>query len=396
MEIQNFSENEYGDIFGDGIQKNQEPVLNRTNFKAGSSQEADIFNTETTTLAVTETTTLDAVTETTTNEEVDILENGKKGRKPKYSFEDTSGYFEDRIKSGKFVAVEEEDDKGNKKLFIPKTPEEFDEVLDIQINYKVEEAKKNLEQSWLQSKSPAWQAVAKYAEMVDDPVEILPFIQGIRNYDSVSQLNENEIDEAERIVRIRLEQRGDTEELIDQQVEALKTTDKLVSTAKAYKPILLQEEQRNLQALMLRKQQEEQQYFSMVQEIEEKARKTLETPLFGKAKLKNEELQNVYDLIAYPTQETEGYGIYAEIDKLFDSRDFNTLAQIALLLKHKESFYNYITNNAVNATAANLQRKLRAVDDRQEGRNISDNNDDDETPRVTVSRNQYKPKFGRN
>lgn len=125
------------------------------------------------------------------------------GRKPKYDFTGMTGYFEDRIKSGKFVPIEEEDEKGNKTHFIPKTPEDFDEVIDIQVNYKFDQAKTELNKKWYETKSPAWQAVAKYAELVDDPTEIVPFLQGIQIIESVSDMNENEIDGAEKIIRTK-------------------------------------------------------------------------------------------------------------------------------------------------------------------------------------------------
>ena len=322
--------------------------------------------------------------------EVDILGNDKPT--PTAEIKDLTSYFQDRVKSGKFIAIEEEDAEGNKTPFIPKTPEEYDEVLELQINYRVEQAKKDLEKSWYDSKSPAWKVVSQYAELVDNPAELIPFIQGVQTIQSVANIDENEIDGAEQIVRARLLQRGDPEEIVNQQIEALKTTDKLVSTAKQYKPIILQQEQQVLARQMAEKQEEEKRYMQMVSELREAAIQELEKPIFGKTKLKQEEKALIYDLIGEPSQETQGYGIYNAIDNLFEKRDFNTLKQVALLLAKNDSFYNYLGANVANQTAVSLEKKLRLAGESK----TSSGKDYDEENRP-IQRNQYKtkPTFGR-
>jgi hypothetical protein len=307
---------------------------------------------------------------------------------------DLSTYYQDRIKSGKFVAIEDSDEKGNPIPFIPKTAEEYDEVLELQINYRLDQAKKDLQEKWYASKSPAWKVVGQFAELVDDPSQLIPFIQGVKTIQSVSNLNENEIDGAEQIVRTRLAQKGDPEEVIAQQVDALKTTDKLLATAKSYKPLMLQQEQINLKNMEKQKLQEEQQYHQLVSEIRESALKSIEAPLFGKTKLKQEEKAAIYDLIGEPAEETQGYGIYTVIDQLFDKRDFETLKEIALLLAKKDAFYGYLGTNVANQTAASLERKLRLAG---ESRSTSGNDFHEENRQPSVSRNQFKskPTFGR-
>lgn len=337
------------------------------------------------------------IVETTEEEkpqEVDIIEgNNKPGRKPKYAFEDAVGYFEDRLKTGKFVKITTTNEKGEEVDFIPRTPEEFDEVLDIQINHKLENEKKTLEQSWYSSKSPAWQAVAKYSEMVDDPAELVPFIQGVQNVQSVANMNEDEIDDAEKIVRIRMTQKGDSDDIIEEQIEVLKTTDKLISTAKKYKPLIINEEKQYLSQMQRAAQLEEQQRLSMYQTIRQKSIEAIEAPIFGKQKLKNEEKAIVFDLIGEPDPESKGYKIYTAIDSLFEKGDFDTLKKVALLLANPGSFLNYASVDARNTTAESLQRKLRVSTEKGSG-TVEELQDD--VPRV--NRTQYTsrtPKFGR-
>jgi hypothetical protein len=348
-----------------------------------------------------ETTTVSSSTEETTTvssstEETTTIPTGDpditRVEKTVTPITDLTSYFEDRIKTGKFIAVEQEDDKGNKTSFIPKTAEEYDEVLELQLNYRVDQAKKDLEKSWYESKSPAWKVISRYAELIDDPTQIIPFLQGVRTLQSVANLDENEIESAEQIVRVRLSQRGDPEEIVNGQIEALKTTDKLVSTAKQYKPIIIQEEQAQLASEMRQKEEENNNYLRMIGEIREAAIKELEQPIFGKTKLKQEEKADIYDLIGEPNSESQGYGIYSVIDSLFEKKDFKTLKEVAFLLKKRESFYNYLGNNVANQTAVSLEKKLRLAGNSHK----SSGNDYDEE-QVTIQRNQFKtkPTFGR-
>lgn len=329
--------------------------------------------------------------------EADIFEEkekGKPGRKPKNDFSDLAGYFENRLNSGKFVAIEEETSTGEKKKFIPTTPEEFDEVIDLQVNYQLEKKTKDLEESWYKSKSPAWQTVAKYAEMTDDPSEIVPFIQGIKQLQNVSEFDETTIDGAEAIVRMRLQQRGDGDDIINEQIEALKTTDKLINTATKYKPLILKEQENQLRQELYKKEQEEKEWNQLVNNIREGAIKSIEAPLFGKHKLKQEEKSAVFGMIGIPSAETKGYQIYTAIDKLFESGDFDTLKEVALLLTKKDSYIGYLSDVASTKTAETLQRKLRvATESSTKSSSQGQNLDDDEE--IVKRRTGYSGNFGR-
>lgn len=369
----------------------------RPTFGSEILKNPDIFTTSTTE----ETTLSSSTTEETTTSSSTTEETTETPQNPDITrvevvqapLKDLTGYFEDRVKSGKFIAVEQDDEKGNKVPFIPRTPDEYDEVLELQIDYRLNEAKKNMEKSWYDSKSPAWKVVSQYAELLDNPTEIIPFLQGVKNIQSVSNIDENTIEGAEQIVRTRLSQRGDPDEIIDQQVEALKTTDKLISTGKQYKPMIIQEEQVYLSNEMKQREQQERVYVTMVNELREAAVKEIEQPIFGKTKLKQEEKASIYDLIGEPNEESKGYGIYSAIDSLFEKKDFATLKELALLISQKDSFYKYLGNNVANQTAVSLEKKLRLSGESHK----SSGNDYDEEKINTIQRNQFKtkPTFGR-
>jgi hypothetical protein len=413
MEIQNMDTNAFADLFGGpNTQQQQSPGV-----KFGMEElSADILGDSTTTTEQTTaapTTTTDQTTQvplTTTEQttlvpgeeeikvEADILDGGKgpktgKEAPKKAEIQGLSEYFQQRMKEGKLVAVNDVDEKGNKVAFIPKTAEDFDEVIQIQVDHRIEKAKEEINNQWYTAKSPAWKAIAQYAEYVDDPTQLIPFLQGVRTIQSVAQINENEVDGAEQIVRTRMEQRGDPEEVITQQIEALKTTGTLVNTAKAYKPVIVQQEQHYLAQQVQQRKAEEQEYNALVNDIAMKAYASLEQPIFGKQKLKKEEQALVYDLIGQPSEEHQGYALYTAIDKLFDNRDFETLKQVALLVGKKDSFYSYLGADIATKTATGLQRKLQAAAESHTG---TANNYDEEKVQV-VNRTQFnkKVRFGR-
>ena len=393
--VQNVNPDMIFDIFG-GQDGSQNQLAQNVTPKFGmQEQDANIFQPQKPTEPQ-EVTKKEEGDKEDLKKDADILGEGVVNNEPDNGsqIKDLSSYYQERIKSGKFVAIDDFDSEGKPIPFIPKTAEEYDEVLDLQIQYKLDQAKKELEEKWYASKSPAWKAISQYAELVDDPSQIIPFLQGVKTIQSVANLDENDIDGAEKIVRTRLAQKGDTDEIIAQQIDALKTTDKLISTAKLYKPVILQQEQQQLQAELRNRQEQERQYQQLVSEIRDSALKSIETPVFGKTKLKQEEKAAIYDLIAEPSEETQGYGIYNVIDQLFEKREFEKLKEVALLLTSRDSFMNYLGTNAANATAASLERKLRVAGERNRP---SGNDFDEENIQPKVTRNQFKskPTFGR-
>jgi hypothetical protein len=407
--IREISQNMFADLFPVTNQNNQ--TGSKTVSFGGAEIDTDILSsvTDSTTLAsTTDTTTVASTTDTTTvsttdtttqavdnQGNVDIL-GGKTTTKQQTSdsqVKDMVGFFQDRITNGKFVGIKQEVD-GKTVDFIPKTPEEMDEVLELQVDYRYNQKIKDVDKKWYESKPPAWQAVARYAEMVDDPSEIIPFLQGVKTIQTVAGLDENEIDQAEQIVRVRLESKGDPEDVIDSQIDTLKTAGKLVDIAKQYKPLIINEEQQNLARQVQYQKQQEQEWLSLVGDIRESAIKSIESPVFGTQKLKREEKEIVYDLIAEPSAQTKGYGIYTAIDQLFQAKNFEKLTKVALLLGKEDSFFTYFGVNVANNTQKNLEKKLRVA---AESSSATGNDfDEDGEQKPVMTRNQFNriPKFG--
>jgi hypothetical protein len=382
MKFNEVDQNEFADILGMGSGEDAFKPFKIT----GTEDETDILG-----LAeeVEETDPLTTQVQTEVQEEneedVDILGQGeekpeeadkKPGRKPKYDFSDISGYFQDRFKANKLIPIVGEDDNPIEL----KTPEDFDLVIEENIKYQVEQKAKELEKTWYEKKSPAWKAIAQYAEYVQNPTELVPFLQGVDNIQTVSQVDENTLEGAEQIVRYQKQLAGTPTDVIEEEIEALKSTDKLISSASKIKPALIQREERELARMQQEAQQREIQYWTLVQEYEKKARTVIDAPLFGKVKLPNEEKAEIYDLIAVPNEESGGYAIYSEIDKLYENADFETLREVALLLKKKDKYQKYVSQREVQKTGQDLQRKIRLATESKTSSGGMDDVDEQEQP----------------
>jgi hypothetical protein len=322
-------------------------------------------------------------------EEVDILEGDeKKEEENSLDYKPLISFFEDRIKKGMFSSLV--DEEGND---VPLSkPEDIDAFLEANLEYKLEKERKELEQNWYQTKSPAWKAVAQYAEYIDDPSQLVPFLQGVQSVQNISEIDETTIDGAEQIIRYKMKLSGDDDETINEQVQLLKDSDKIVDIAKRYKPALVQNETQRLAEMQQRAAQEQQQYIQMVQQYEQSAIESIEKPLFGE-KLSQDEKAVVYDLIAVPNEQLGGYAIFAAIDNLYEKNDLETLKEIALLIANKQNYYKYASRAASMKTANELQRKLRV---QLESDKKSSGKDDPEVKNIKApaTKQQGKPRFG--
>lgn len=303
-------------------------------------------------------------------------------------------YFKKAIEEGKFIKLveDEKDADGNEIAFIPSTPEEIEEFFELQDRYKAEQKSKEIEQSVYASKSPTWQLALKYSEMLNSPTELIPFLTSMETIESVENLDPEDLDQAEQIVRIKLQSRGDSEEIVQDYIETFKTTGKLIGLAQQYKPVILEQEKQATMQSIEKAKKEQEQYISIISNIRDNVVETLEKPFVGKVKLKQEEKAAVYDLIGEPSDRFQGYGIYTVIDNLFAKKDFDTLRDVALMLSNKQTYDQYIKNHTSQQTAASLERKIRKA---SEGRSSSAVEEGKSTT-PSIKRNEYKPvRFGR-
>ena len=185
---------------------------------------------------------------------------------------------------------------------------------------------------------------------------------------------------------------GDDEDIINDQIQLLKDSDKIIDIAKKYKPALVQNETQRLAEMQQKAQLEQQQYIQMVQQYEQAAIESIEKPLFGE-KLSQEEKAVVYDLIAVPNEQLGGYPIFAAIDHLYEKNDLETLREIALLIANKQNYYKYASKAAATKVASDLQRQLR-VQFEKDKKSSGKDDPEVETIKAPAIKQQGKPRFG--
>lgn len=239
------------------------------------------------------------------------------------------------------------------------TKKDLQDLLDANYQHKVEAEKKEIYQSVFASMSPAMQFVAQYAGQLNSPSELLPFLQSTSSAERFSSLDENNTSHQELIVRERMRLNGDTDEVIDQEIQDLKDRAKLADKAKAYKPVVQGFYEKQAQHMVAQAQREEQEYFQMVQQNDMNIRKVLDADQFDGAKLKQQSKGVIYELLAVPREEYGGgMGIYHVIDTLFQQGKFDRLAKIALLAGDEKAFEEMMTNKIKFGVADNQIRRL--------------------------------------
>jgi hypothetical protein len=354
MELQTVDQLEFSSIFGTNSNASVKPELRNSGFE-GSGSEGSIFVPD-------KVEDQDIPGELTEEEKAKLLENPEsiedksifedKNKVDPKDFNSVKSIFEELIKNNQLLPLEDE------KL---ETPEDIQALINANVIHQVEEFKSNENNSWYASKSPAWRIVAEFSEKVQHPSELLPFIQSVQTIEVVSDLNAKEEEDAEKIVRMALVSRNESQDIIDETISTYKDNGKLSILAEKYQPALIQQEKNKMESLSKQKEQDEIDNYQMIKQIHEDAIKVLETPFMGKHKMKKEEKAAIYNLIAAPDENSGGYRIFSEIDNLYETKNFEKLRMIGLLLTDDVAYNTYIGMNAVGASAERMMRKVKTT-----------------------------------
>lgn len=347
MEYSNLSENEFTSMFGG----QSEPKETKEVESGFQGQENSMFKREE--LPVNENPKDEVETEVVDEqkkEEDSLFEGSKSAEDQIPKTLDLKGYFEERIKNGIFKAFEDE------KL---ETAEDVDALIEANFADKLETIKEEFSNNWYESKSNAWKFVAQYAENLQNPQDLLPIIQGVQTIEQVSALDPENLEQAELIVRTALARKNEPSSIIEEQISTFKDSNKLQKLAADYKPLLVKEEQENLQRIDNQRRIQEYNDLQMIQSIHNNAVQDLEQPFLGKHKLKKEEKAAIYDLIAQPDEQFGGYKIFTAIDKLYETGNFKKLNEIALLINNENAHRNYLGVTLGDNMEEKLMRKLK-------------------------------------
>lgn len=380
MQLQEVGQNEFASIFGNSQSTGYVKSPNESGF-GGTGDENSMFKPAPEAV-------IPEVKPLTPEEETQVLENADEPKENESIFEkevvqtknfDTvKSIFEDLIKNNQLLPLA--DDK-------LETPEDIQALVYSNVAHQVEELRKDENNAWYASKSPAWSFVAAHSEKLSNPSELIPLLQSVEAIEIVSQLDSAVEDDAERIVRMALVSRNEPQDIIEDTITTYKDNGKLTAFAERYKPALVKQEQKKIADLAAAKEQEEIQNYNMIKQIHEEAVKVLETPFLGKHKMKKEEKASIYNMIAAPDENTGGYRIFSAIDNLYETNDFEKLRKIALILQDETAYNSYIGLDVVKNTNEGLLRKIKAT---STGSTSSDIGEPGAVPQQKLNRNPSK------
>ncbi len=215
-----------------------------------------------------------------------------------------------------------------------------------------------INETFYESKSPAWQAVMKYSEMVKSPQELIPFLEVVDDIEYINNLDLNDETHQEEIIRGAQSVKGLPKETIEQDIADYKARGILKDRAEILKPVLDNYNNARAQQIIADKQNEEyrkqqileQHYATIEQEI-------INSPDIGGVKLKKEDRTIIASTLI--PDNTGGLPIFTLIDNLFSTGRFDILSKIALLASNEQSFDNYYLSSSHQKVSEQLQRTLR-------------------------------------
>lgn len=347
MQINTITEDNFTDIFAEVENQKQ------TSFSSNLKDE-DIFN-----IPVAPEKKEDGEEKTEETKEIkdsDIFSKTKEGEDaPKEDLLNAIEFSKKLIELGEFQPIV--DDTTNEPIEL-KTFEDIKDLWLVNKTYEKEQVLKTAEEQILASKSPIWKLVLDYADKLEDPTEILPFLQGVENLKTVVELNTENPEDAESIYRVYLKKNNTPLDLIDEQVELIKANNKLTEYAEKVKPILIKAEEEYLESEKNKADLKRQNDLELLNFNHQKTIESLESPFLEGVNLTQEEKAKVYNLLATPSKEG-GYEIYHKIDKLYEEGNFDKLKKLALLLENEDSYHKYVSTADLSKSAETLQRKIR-------------------------------------
>jgi hypothetical protein len=253
-------------------------------------------------------------------------------------------------KRGKLVGFEDADYQ---------TVEDFEELLEANEQQKIstyqEEAKKQL----LGSLTPAQQTVLQYAEHIQNPADLIPFLTAMDNVAYSYELNPEVPEDAEEIIRNAMAIQKLPSEAIEAEIKDLRDRDKVLDRAKHLKPVLDKYNEQQVAAMYHEQQRQKAEQDAYWRDHTQKVKKALSGDTVSGLKLKKQDREMALAALAKPDPQLGGLGIYAVIDNLLQKGEFELLTEMVILGINKKGYYEYVGSNIEKKVSENTQRMLR-------------------------------------
>lgn len=240
------------------------------------------------------------------------------------------------------------------------TKQDLQDLLEANKEKWKEDSYTQVKSEFINSLNPGMQFIAKYAEHVSHPSELLPYLTAVDNHAYVQDLDVEDASDQEQIIREISSIKGLPDKEIEADIADLKERNKLAERAKLLKPQL--DNYTKQQIISLQQQQaaeieRERAYW----QNREKELKTaiLDAPQLDGLKLKAEHKQLAFTALSQRGQ-TGDLLIYSIIDNLVKNNDLDTLSQIAILGLDKKAYKAYIASQQKTEDAQATMRMLKS------------------------------------
>ena len=247
----------------------------------------------------------------------------------------------------------------NDKFIVPKTFDELKELINENKKHEIEENKKKWETESTNDLSPQVKSIMEYAK--NGGKDVTPLLEAWSTVESITNLDPNNPSDAEDLVRYNLETKGLEEDEINEQIELLKTSNKLVTRALDLKPKLEKIETERIA------QMEEQQKARQKELQENKLKyqtnmtKAIDTTFTDKnvsSIVKKSILEPTYDSSFRPGLKVTGFQKSLE-DLQLDPTKNNHFAEVALLATDREKFFELFGKEIKKEVTAETVKKLK-------------------------------------
>jgi len=245
------------------------------------------------------------------------------------------------------------------KFVIPKTFDELKQLIDENKKFEVEESKKAWEAETLNDLSPQVQSIMEYAKAGGK--DVTPILQAWATVESISQLDPNNIDDAEELVRYDLEAKGLDQDDIEEQVDLLKSSRKIHQKAANLKPRLEEQEIARIAQMEQLQKQKTAQLQANKQRYQQSMSTAIDAAFSDKSlsnTIKHSIFEPVYESAFRPGMRVTGFQRSLEELQL-DPNKNQQFAEVALLVSDRDKFFEVYGNKIKRDVTADTVKKLK-------------------------------------
>lgn len=245
------------------------------------------------------------------------------------------------------------------KFVIPKTFDELKELIDANKKFEVEESKKAWEAETLNDLSPQVKSIMEYAKAGGK--DVTPLLEAWGTVESISQLDPNNIHDAEELVRYDLETKGLDQDDIEEQIELLKGSNKLQNKAANLKPKLEEQEIARIEQIEEQQRQRTAQLQANKVKYQQNMSKAIDSVFSDKtvsSTIKHSIFEPVYESAFRPGLKVTGFQRSLEEIQLDPSRNEH-FAEVALLVSDRDKFFEVYGNKIKRDVTADTVKKLK-------------------------------------